>query len=73
MGIYFIILSLKITKKDTLKEQNNKVQENANVDNTRVTENQAKEKENVVQEEKKQVMNYNFLRNKVKSRVKSVI
>ena len=47
--------------------------ENANIDNTRVTENQAKEKENVVQEEKKQVMNYNFLRNKVKSRVKSVI
>ena len=58
--MYFIILSLKITKKDTLKEQNNKVEENRNVDNTRVTENQAKEKENVVQEEKKQVMNYNF-------------
>ena len=58
MGIYFIILSLKITKKDTLKEQNNKVEENRNVDNTRVTENQAKEKENVVQEEKKQVINY---------------
>ena len=64
MGIYFIILSLKITKKDTLKEQNNKVEENRNVDNTRVTENQAKEKENVVQEEKKQVINYNFWRNK---------
>ena len=60
MGIYFIILSLKITKKDTLKEQNNKVEENRNVDNTRVTENQAKEKENVVQEEKKQVMNYKW-------------